>query len=144
MRFFFDLSNLDDSMRRFSILVPIMVFFVNLLGFWNEFSAVFNSLRIGRRILELFVAFLLYTIFVSGLYRTVLRRPPEEMMVSFSVYVFLPLYALFFDIRIVLCVLFVVSALVLLFVSVKSVCIVLAVRLPILLFILWKITEWLR
>ncbi len=144
MRFFFDLSDLDESMRRFSIVVPVTVFFVNLFGLWDEFVVIFNSLRIGRKVLELFVVFFLYTLFVSGLYKTVLKRPPEEMMVSFSVYVFFPLFALFFDPRIVLCVLFVVSISILSAVNIKNVHVILALRLPVLLFVLWKMTEWMR
>jgi len=144
MKFFFDLSDLDESMRRFSIVVPIVVFFVNLFGLWDDFSIVFNSLKIGRRVLELFIVFVLYTIFVSGLYRLILRRPPEEMMVSFSVYIFFPFFTLFFDPRIVLCVLFAVSILVLSTVKIGNVHVVLALRLPVLLFVLWKMTEWMR
>lgn len=52
-----NLINLDDSGKKYSFLVPILVFFVNAVGFWNDIAMVYNSLRILLKIFEDFFLF---------------------------------------------------------------------------------------
>lgn len=101
-----NLINLDDSGKKYSFLVPILVFFVNTVVFWNDIAMVYNSLRILLKIFEDFFLFFLYSLSISGLYKTITNRAPAEMMWALSPYVFLPLLSAFLDVRISLLILF--------------------------------------
>ncbi|PLV59445.1 hypothetical protein [Thermotoga sp. KOL6] len=137
-------TRLDDSMKKYSFLVPVVVFFVNLLGFWDEVTLVYNSLRIYLKIGEAFFWFFLYTLLIAGVYKIVSRRSPSEMMVAFSPYVLLPLLSLLLDPRISILILFGVSVFFLQKVQFKKLFFLILLRLPVVLFLVWKVSLWMR
>lgn len=134
---------LDESMKKFSFVVPITVFFVNVLGFWNEIVVVYNSLRVPLKVAELFLCFMIYSLVVSGVYKMTTGRSPDEMMVSFSPYIFLPLLSVFFDPRKAVLILFLVSVFFFHRMDKKTIFIFL-IRVSTLFFFIWKISSWMR
>jgi len=134
---------LDDSMKKFSFMVPITVFSVNIFGFWNEIMVVYNSLRFSLKVAELFLCFILYSLIVSGVYKMMTGRSPSEMMVSFSTYIFLPFLSMFLDPRKAVLILFFVSILFFYRMDKKLIFAAL-IRIPALFFFIWKISSWMR
>lgn len=140
-----NLIKLDDSGKRYSFLVPILVFFVNTVAFWDDIAIVYNSLKIFLKILEDFFLFFLYSLSISGLYKTITSREPAEMMWALSPYVLLPLLSVFLDVRVSLLILFLVSLLLFLRRSgLKNLVFISLVRASALCFFIWKISSWMR
>ncbi|HBF68991.1 MAG TPA: hypothetical protein DDW32_00375 [Thermotoga sp.] len=139
-----NLINLDDSGKKYSFLVPILVFFVNAVGFWNDIAMVYNSLRILLKIFEDFFLFFLYSLSISGLYKTITNRAPAEMMWALSPYVFLPLLSAFLDVRISLLILFFASLFLFRKLELKNLILISLVRASALCLFIWKISSWMR
>ncbi|WP_233185635.1 hypothetical protein [Thermotoga sp. SG1] len=137
------LVKLDESMKKFSFVVPITVFFVNVLGFWNEIVVVYNSLRLPLKVAELFLCFMIYSLIVSGIYKMATGESPDKMMVSFSPYIFLPLLSVFIDPRWSILILFLVSVLFFNRLDKKTILVIL-IRTPALFLFIWKISSWMR
>ncbi|AIY85737.1 MULTISPECIES: hypothetical protein [unclassified Thermotoga] len=139
-----NLINLDDSGKRYSFLVPILVFFVNTVGFWNDIAMVYNSLRIFLKVLEDFFLFFLYSLSISGLYKTITGRAPTEMMWALSSYVFLPLLSVFLDVRVSLLILFFTSLFLFRKLELRNLLFISLVRASALCLFIWKISSWMR
>ncbi|KAF2959776.1 hypothetical protein [Thermotoga sp. 38H-to] len=139
-----NLIKLDDSGKKYSFLVPILVFFVNTVAFWDDIAIVYNSLRIFLKVLEDFFLFFLYSLSISGFYKTMTGRAPAEMMWAFSPYVFLPFLSAFLDVRISLLILFFISLLLLRKLELKNLIFISLARASALCFFIWKISSWMR
>ncbi len=138
-----DACKYDESLKRYSFLIPIIVFLTVTIGLWDVMSRIFISVRMLNVLFLYLLLWLIYVFSLIGLQRLISSRADTNaFLISYGPYVILPLwYRLTESINISLIICFVHSIICLRKCWGRKESVVYFIRGGVLILLLWKLKE---